>query len=106
MTREEAKDVFLNRGYVKVNGGEIFDGDKWRQSVVVISEWLKQEPCEDCISRAEVIQSRPEWLDENVERDTPEQTLIDREYSKGWNKCLQAFLDNIKQLPSVKPATK
>ena len=45
MTREEAKVVFLNRGYVKMNGGEIFNGDKWRQSVVVISEWLKeQEP--------------------------------------------------------------
>ena len=43
MTREEAKDVFLNRGYVKVNGGEIFDGDKWRESIIVISEWLKEQ---------------------------------------------------------------
>ena len=43
MTREEAKEVFLNRGFV--NG--LFDGDKWRQSCVVISKWLEQEPCED-----------------------------------------------------------
>lgn len=54
MTREEAKEVFLNRGYVQVNGGEIFDGNKWRQSIVVISEWLKeQEPILDKI-RAEI----------------------------------------------------
>lgn len=39
MTREEAKEIFLNRGFV--NG--IFDGDKWRESCVVISDWLKQE---------------------------------------------------------------
>lgn len=40
MTNEEAKEIFLNRGYV--NG--IYDGDKWRESVVVISKWLEQEP--------------------------------------------------------------
>ena len=39
MTKEEAKEVFLNRGFV--NG--IFDGDMWRKSCVVISDWLKQE---------------------------------------------------------------
>lgn len=46
MTKEEAKEIFLNRGFV--NG--LFDGDKWRQSIVIISKWLEQEPC-DCISR-------------------------------------------------------
>ena len=56
MTREEAKEIFLNRGWVKVNGGEIFDGNLWRQSLVVISEWLKeQEPCEDAISRQAIL---------------------------------------------------
>lgn len=44
MTIKEAKEIFLNRGFV--NG--LFDGDKWRQSIVVISKWLEQEPCEDC----------------------------------------------------------
>lgn len=48
MNREKAKEIFLNHGWVKVNGGEIFDGNLWRQSLVVISEWLKeQEPCEN-----------------------------------------------------------
>lgn len=48
MTREEAKTVFLNRGYVEVEGGTIYDSNKWRESCRVISEWLEQEPCEDC----------------------------------------------------------
>lgn len=53
MTREEAKDVFLNRGFIEVEGcrGRIFHADKWREACVVISEWLKEEPCDDCISR-------------------------------------------------------
>ena len=55
MTREEAKEVFINRGYVNVKGGTIFDGDKWRQSVEVITEWLKEQPCEEAISRQAVI---------------------------------------------------
>ena len=54
MTREEAKTVFLNRGYVEVEGGTIFDANKWREACVVISEWLEQEPCEDTISRQAV----------------------------------------------------
>ena len=44
MTITEAKEVFLNRGFVKVNNGEIYDPDKWRQACSVISEWLKKEP--------------------------------------------------------------
>ena len=43
MTKEEAKTVFLNRGYIEVEGGIIYDPDKWREACVVISEWLKQE---------------------------------------------------------------
>ena len=46
MTREEAKTIFLNRGYIEVDGGTYFDGNKWRESIAVISEWLKEEPCE------------------------------------------------------------
>ena len=51
MTFEEAKKIFLNRGYVEVPGGTYYDADKWRESVTVISEWLEQESCDDCISR-------------------------------------------------------
>ena len=56
MTREEAKEVFLNRGFID----GIYDGDKWREACVVISKWLEQEPTTkndlgvDCISRADV----------------------------------------------------
>jgi len=47
MTREEAKEIFLNRGYIKVEGGTIYDANKWREACSVISKWLEQEPCED-----------------------------------------------------------
>jgi len=57
MTFEEAKKIFLNRGYVEVPGGMYYDADKWRESVVVISKWLEQEACEgkNCISRQAVL---------------------------------------------------
>lgn len=67
MTKEEARQIFLSRGFVEVEGGTIYDPDKWREACVVISEWLEQEPttviatgdgayykikaCEDAISR-------------------------------------------------------
>ena len=44
MTLDEAKTVFLNRGYIEVEGGTIYDADKWREACRVISEWLEQEP--------------------------------------------------------------
>ena len=46
MTNDEAKTVFLNRGYVEVDSGTIYDPDKWREACRVISEWLEQQPCE------------------------------------------------------------
>ena len=63
MTIKEAKEIFINRGYV--NG--LFDGDKWRQSVVAVSKWLEQEPCEDCISRADAIKAMDDLEREDVE---------------------------------------
>lgn len=46
MTKEEAKDVFLNRGFIEVENcrGRIFHADKWREACAVISEWLKEQP--------------------------------------------------------------
>ena len=55
MTFEEAKKIFLNRGYIEVSGGTYYDADKWRESITVISKWLEQEPCEDVVSRQTVI---------------------------------------------------
>lgn len=51
MTFDEAKTIFLNRGYIEVTGGSYFDGNKWRDSVVVISKWLKEEPCTDVLDK-------------------------------------------------------
>ncbi len=50
MTFEEAKKIFLNRGYIEVPGGTYYDADKWRESITVISKWLEQEPCDDAVS--------------------------------------------------------
>lgn len=63
MTLVEAKEIFLNRGYIQVKGGRIYDGDKWRESVVVISKWLEQEPC-DCISRKAVLDMAEDMTDQ------------------------------------------
>ena len=58
MTRDEAKIVFLNRGYVEVEGGTIYDPNKWREACVVISEWLEQQPQDsDLISRQAVYEA-------------------------------------------------
>lgn len=51
MTLKEAKTVFLNRGFIEVDGGTIFDGNAWRNAVLVISDWFKAEPCEDAVSK-------------------------------------------------------
>jgi len=55
MTREEAKAVFLNRGYIEVDNGTYYSPDKWRESCRVISEWLEQEPSKDMEEIEEVI---------------------------------------------------
>ena len=47
MTKEEAKNILINRGFVEINGDQVFDGNKWRNAITVISKWLEQEPCED-----------------------------------------------------------
>jgi len=85
MTIEEAKAVFLNRGYVEVEGGTIYDADKWRESCRVISEWLEQEPCEDAISRQAVLEHR------EILRD---------EQGTGYQAVKTKY---IRQLPPIKP---
>ena len=57
MTLEEARETFLNRGWIKAEGGTYFDGDKWREAVMVISDYLQKEQCEDCISRQAAIEA-------------------------------------------------
>ena len=55
MTLDEAKNILINRGFIEINGGQVFDGNKWRNAIAVISKWLEQQPCEDCISRQAVL---------------------------------------------------
>lgn len=47
MTFDEAKEIFLNRGYIKTTDKEtkeedyVFDGEKWREACFKISTLLK-----------------------------------------------------------------
>ena len=69
MTIEEAKNILINRGFVEINGDYVFDGNKWQNAITVISKWLEQEPCEDCISRAEAIEEADKlWLETGYSR--------------------------------------
>ena len=79
MTREEAKEIFLNRGYVD----GIYHPDKWRDACVVISKWLEQDSCKkDEISRQAVIDLLQSLLDKSM---------------------IEFFTDKVKKLPSVTP---
>lgn len=67
MTFEEAKKIFLNRGYIEVSGGTYYDADKWRESITVISKWLEQEPCVDAISRQAAIDAMIKLEQDDIE---------------------------------------
>ena len=81
MTIKEAKEVFVNRGFI--NG--VFDGDKWRESVVIISKWLEQEPILDKI-RTEI--------EKETDRDDHADDYYDGYYD-GMRKAL-AIIDKYK----------
>lgn len=60
----------------------------------------------DLISRAEAIELKPEFLNPNVNRETKEQTAIDRAYARGWNSCNTHWIKEIiEDLPSALPET-
>lgn len=64
----------------------------------------KGEPMNDLISRAEAIELKPEFLNPNVNRETKEQTAIDRAYARGWNSCNTHWIKEIiEDLPSAQP---
>lgn len=59
---------------------------------------------DDLISRAETIELKPEFLNPNVNRETKEQTAIDRAYARGWNSCNTHWIKEIiEDLPSAQP---
>lgn len=77
MTIPEAKNILINRGFVEINGDQVFDGNKWRNAITVISKWLEQEPCDD-------------WYDVPSDEMTLEQA---RQAVKDLRKKLAEYLD-------------
>lgn len=94
MNFEEAKEIFLNRGYEQVEGGSIYNPDKWRESVIVISDWLRQEPCDDVISRQAVLD-----LIEHYNSDGLGSVFY------GYQEGIK-FADAVNKLPQVTPQPK
>lgn len=64
MIREEAKEIFLNRGFID----GVYDGNKWREACIVISKWLEQEPILDRV-RAKIKVKLAEPLYQHEEED-------------------------------------
>lgn len=61
---------------------------------------------DDLISRQAAIELKSEFLNPNVNRETEEQTAIDRAYARGWNSCNTHWIDEISDLPSAQPERK
>lgn len=59
MTFKEAVEIFINRGYEQVDGGSIYNADKWRDSVIIISNWLQQNTCANYIPTPTKITCNP-----------------------------------------------
>lgn len=55
---------------------------------------------EDLIRRDILINSKPEFMNEKVVRDTKYQTAKDRIYAKAWNACNSCWLNTIKNAPN------
>lgn len=55
----------------------------------------------DLISRSDLLNVKPEFLNEKVVRDTKYQTTKDRVYAKAWNACNSCWLNTVKNAPTV-----
>ena len=55
----------------------------------------------DLISRGDLRNNRPEFMNEKIVRDTKYQTAKDRTYAKAWNTCNSYWLDIIANAPTV-----
>lgn len=55
----------------------------------------------DLISRDALINTKPEFMNEKVVRDTKYQTTKDRIYAKAWNACNSYWLNTIKNVTAV-----
>ena len=99
-----------------MNGEEIFDGDKWRQSVVVISEWLEQEPREKYITEIDHLRKYISKLETQIVEQEPCEDCISRHaveeitweepnYTDALN-VLAEVRDKVRALPPVTPQQK
>lgn len=59
----------------------------------------------DLISRNDLINAKPEFINEKVVRDTKYRTTKDRIYAKAWNACNSYWLNTIENAPAVEIAT-
>ena len=57
----------------------------------------------DLISREALKNTKPEFMNEKVVRDTKYQTTKDRIYAKAWNVCNSYWLNIINNAPTVEP---
>ncbi|MBO4542410.1 MAG: hypothetical protein J5725_04425 [Bacteroidales bacterium] len=55
----------------------------------------------DLINRNDLIDVKPEFMNEKVVRDTKYRTAKDRIYAKAWNACNSYWLNTIKNAPTV-----
>lgn len=56
---------------------------------------------DDLINRSDLINAKPEFMNEKVVRDTKYRTTKDRIYVKAWNACNSYWLDTIDNAPTV-----
>ena len=112
MTTEEAADILRNAAWL----GTYADRKQIEEAVEMAISALTAQPekmqlseedaTSDCISRQAVIELKPEFLNPKVNRETEEQTAIDRAYARGWNSCNTYWIKEIRELPSAYPENK
>ena len=76
--------------------------DMWHFSSKVLDQPLEDDAINnDLISRGDLINAKPEFMNEKVVRDTKYRTTKDRIYAKAWNACNSYWLNTIKNAPTV-----
>ena len=98
MTIDEAKKIFLDRGFID----GIYDGDKWREACIIISEWLEQEPTTKNDLGVDWDELKRKILME-VDGGTDDAWLAYGEVCNRISNSIDEYVQNIKDLPSVTP---
>ena len=104
MTFKEAKEVFLHPNKIKFmyDSGNPADAEKWAEAVGIISEYLRRNPNEDCISRQAVGDLVSNYIVEIISEGG-------RDLNAHTNEVLRQILNNIcsvDALPPISPQMK